>query len=177
MFINDETTIIKIPTVIEKDLIFADPYISRKGFLTFKASSTDYITAEYDFEKKVLVLKTSKQKVGVKLEEDQKSWLNDLYSKEFIKVNDFFARGMKGDIELLISNRKNVDTIELIDNCFNPYYIKVFEYVVNNYLDTKDLDYFKLTELLLSKIDLSKYSLIDNDGWKYQLVPLTDIKK
>lgn len=174
--IIENDTIITVETKTGKDLMFANPYISSKGFLTFKVVSLEGITAEYSFEEKMIILNTGSKKFGLKISEENQKLLDEFYLIEFEKVNDYFARSLSGNVNLIISDN-NVDTKEVLENSYNPYYVKVFEYTINHYLNTKDLDLTQLGNLILSKIDLSKYELNDDDGWKYYIVPLTDIKK
>lgn len=160
-----------------KELLFTSPYIIRKGYLSFKFVSIDDITAEYCFERKMLILKTEKKEIGVKLSEESIEWLDSFYNEEFAKVNEYYAKCLTGKIDLIISCGDFVDTMELIETSYNPYYRKVFEYTLNAYFNTKDLDIVDLGKLVLSKINLSKYSLTNTDGWEYYIVPLTDVKK
>lgn len=173
--IIESDTIITVETKTGKDIMFANPYISSKGFLTFKVVSLEGITAEYSFEDKMILLNTGSKKFGLKVNEVNQKWLDEFYLVEFEKVNDYFARSLSGNVNLIISDN-NVDTKELLGSGYNPYYVKVFEYTLNQYLKTKDLDLVQLGNLILSKVNLSKYELIDDDGWKYYIVPLTDVK-
>lgn len=167
--------VISIKTKQGKGILLSNPYISKKGFIQFKDISVSSIEAEYSFEKKILSLKVKNKEVIIKLSKSDREWLDVFYEEEFKKANDYFIKGLSGDIELII-NDNFVDTKELIENGYNPYYIKIFEYFINKYFKTENLDIIKLNKIILERIDLNSYKLTNKDGWEYYSVPLTDIK-
>lgn len=172
----ERNDIITVESKAGKDICFINPYISRKGFLTFKDTSIEGVDAEYDYLAKVLILSTKTKKFNLKISQDKIDWLDKFYQDEYEKVNKYYSKSVSNNVELIITDT-GVDTKEILESGYNPYYVKVFEFATNKYLGTKDLDYNDLSKHILANIDISKYPLVEDDSWEYRIVPLTDIKK
>lgn len=154
----------------EEDLVFTDPYISRQGFLTFKRNSLKVNEAEYSYEDKVILLHSNKHKYLLRLDEENISILDNLYKVEYDKINSFYKECSKCNINLVVSDNA-VDTKEIIENQFNIYYLRVFEYTMNKIFKTKGLNYEALGKFILSKVDFTKYDKLNG----YFVIPVRDV--
>lgn len=174
--IKSESDLVLIKTKNGKDLLFEKPYIYRKNILKFSDFSIEDVNAEYDREMEAIVLDTKTKKFKLLISDEDVNWLNNFYDDEYTKANQYFNSLCKNTANLLI-NKDSVESKELVENRYNPYYFKIFEYQLNHILGTKDLKYDELKKEILNKIDLTKYEEEQDENYSgYKVVPIKDIK-
>lgn len=174
---------ILIPTTNNLNILFINPSIESQTMLKFK-KNTCSTESYYDLTTKKILMKMGNSAeantdyIHLKLSNETIEILETIHKNEYSKINLFFNSLNIGTCKLLINEDKTIiDTKELIDNCYNPYYCKLFTYFINSKFKQNFKNIEDIQSFLLNKVDCSKYSLENiEDYGNFYIVPIKDIK-
>ena len=143
--------IILVKTANNKDILLSEPFLSSKDRLEFKTCSIIDLPVFYDVSLDRLIFKCPNKSLGVKLSEDDSLYLMDIHKKELDSSKKFYGNLVKDSIIF----KRDGDLVycdEIIDNCFNQYYLDLIVYIANNKLKQNFKDYNEFQLYTLDKM-------------------------
>ena len=167
--LNDNCILIK--TKNNKGVLFFNPQIFSNSVLKFE-NNTCGVDSYFDINKKKIFLKVNKEILALNLGKEDIEFLTKIHKDELEKAKLFYK-----NISYIMVQDNSIFTKELIDTCFNEYYLKLFIYSLRNRFKIKTDSFNEIQKILLNKINLDKYNdIYEEDYGKYKLIPLKDIK-
>lgn len=168
---SDDTFVFKSSN--GKGVLFQYPYVISKNKLSFN-DNTCSCNCYYDYTDKSFILGTN---IHLNLSDDDKKFLDNLYITLYNKANEFYKQVLKQDVNLLVSeDKKNIYTLELLDNSFGKYYLKIFTYATNKVFKTNFKEFKEVESNLLGRIVPDKLKQVKNDYGKFFAINIKDLK-
>lgn len=162
-------------TTNKKGVIFLNPIIDDKSTLIFEDNSIGG-NAYYNVGSNSINIKLSKKYADIAITEEDREILDEIHKVEFQKVIKFKDNLVLNKTELLVKDDL-VYTKELLDNGFNAYYTKLFNFIFGKKVKRDFKDFEETQKYILDNVNLSKYKVqtVEEYG-EFHIIPIKDIK-